>query len=173
MTYGYSYHRIVRKVVVAFGNLFNGINLSRYDEAGTEKEKFLVPIVYGGKEKYVSRLEGDPNLDKKVQITLPMMSFELVNMKYDAATIGNHDIEILTVARDQDQLDQLLGQLAAVTGVRRLVDSRRMNDGLMVPLSVSDTTAPDSDSPAPIACQSSGSTAPPPFGRLTLRVASI
>jgi hypothetical protein len=102
MTYGYSYHRIVRKVVVAFGNLFNGINLSRYDEAGTEKEKFLVPIVYGGKEKYVSRLEGDPNLDKKVQITLPMMSFELVNMKYDAARKLNTNKKITYSSGEQN-----------------------------------------------------------------------
>lgn len=84
MSYGYSYHRTIRKVVVAFGNLFNNISLSRYDSTGKELEKFLVPIVYGGKEKYVSRLEGDPNLDKKVQVTLPIMSFEMKDMKYDA-----------------------------------------------------------------------------------------
>lgn len=79
-----SYHRIIRKVVIAFGNIFNNINISRYDAQGVEKEHFLVPIVYGGKEKYVSRLEGDPTLDKKVQITLPIMSFEMKDMKYDA-----------------------------------------------------------------------------------------
>ena len=84
MTTNYSYHRIIRKMVVAFGNLFNEIKLSRYDTNGAELEHFLVPIVYGGKEKYVSRLEGDPNLDKKVQVSLPIMSFELVNMNYDA-----------------------------------------------------------------------------------------
>jgi len=81
----YTYHRIIRKVVIAFGNLFNEIKLSRYDSNGVEQENFLVPIVYGGKEKYVSRLEGDPNLDKKVQITLPIMSFEMTNMSYDAS----------------------------------------------------------------------------------------
>jgi hypothetical protein len=64
--------------------MFNQINLTRYDENGKELEYFLVPILYGGKEKYVSRLEGDPNLDKKVQITLPVMSYELTNMSYDA-----------------------------------------------------------------------------------------
>lgn len=85
MSYGYSYHRIIRKTIVGFGDLFNNINLSRYDANGVEQEKFLVPILYGGKEKYVSRLEGDPNLDKKVQITLPVMSYEMVNMKYDAS----------------------------------------------------------------------------------------
>lgn len=80
-----SYHRIIRKVVIAFGNLFNNINLARYDANGVEKESFLVPIVYGGKEKYVSRLEGDPTLDKKVQVTLPIMSFEMTDMTYDAS----------------------------------------------------------------------------------------
>lgn len=44
-----------------------------------------------------------------------------------SVVIGNHDIEILTVARDQDQLDQLLGQLAVVTGVRRLLPSLAVN----------------------------------------------
>lgn len=78
-----SYHRIIRKVVIAFGNMFNNVSLSRYDENNVEKEHFLVPIVYGGKEKYVNRLEGDPNLDKKVQVTLPIMSFEMDDMKYD------------------------------------------------------------------------------------------
>lgn len=85
MTTNYAYHRIIRKLVVAFGNLFNEIKLARYDSDGLEQEHFLVPIVYGGKEKYVSRLSGDPNLDKKVQITLPIMSFEMTNMTYDAS----------------------------------------------------------------------------------------
>jgi hypothetical protein len=69
---------------VAFGNVFNNVSLTRYDADGVEQEHFLVPIVYGGKENYVSRLEGDPNLDKKVQVTLPIMSFEMTDMTYDA-----------------------------------------------------------------------------------------
>lgn len=81
----YAYHRIIRKMVIAFGNVFNNVSIARYDSAGVEQEHFLVPIVYGGKEKYVSRLEGDPSLDKKVQITLPIMSFELTDMSYDAS----------------------------------------------------------------------------------------
>ena len=85
MTMGYSYHRIIRKMVVAFGNLFNEIKLTRYDTNNAVLESFLVPIVYGGKEKYVSRLEGDPKLDKKVQVSLPIMSFELINMSYDTS----------------------------------------------------------------------------------------
>jgi hypothetical protein len=83
-TPNYAYHKTIRKLVVAFGNLFNEIKLARYDADGKEVEHFLVPLVYGGKEKYVSRLEGDPDLDKKVQISLPIMSFEMNGMNYDA-----------------------------------------------------------------------------------------
>lgn len=85
MTTNYNYHKTIRKVIVAFGNIFNNISLSRYDASGEEQEHFLVPLVYGGKEKYVSRLEGDPNLDKKVQVTLPIMSYEMKDMRYDSA----------------------------------------------------------------------------------------
>jgi hypothetical protein len=95
MTIGYSYHRIIRKMIVAFGDLFNQINLVRYDDNGQELEHFLVPILYGGKEKYVSRLEGDPNLDKKVQITLPVMSYEMTNMSYDAGRKLNTNQRII------------------------------------------------------------------------------
>lgn len=44
-----------------------------------------------------------------------------------SVVIGTHDIEILTVARDQDQLDELLGRLAVVGGVRRLLPSLAVN----------------------------------------------
>lgn len=84
MTMNYSYHKIIRKIIVAFGDMFNQIKIGRYDANGKELEQFLVPLLYGGKEKYVSRLEGDPNLDKKVQITLPVMSYEMTDMSYDA-----------------------------------------------------------------------------------------
>jgi hypothetical protein len=80
----YSYHKTIRKIIVAFGDFFNQIKLTRYTETGIEFENFLVPIIYGPKEKYVSRLESDPLLDKKVQVTLPMLSYEMTDMSYDS-----------------------------------------------------------------------------------------
>lgn len=72
-------------MVVAFGNVFDDITLTRYNADGTEQEHVKVPLVYASKERYVMRLEEDPDLDKKVQITLPRMSFELNGIKYDAS----------------------------------------------------------------------------------------
>lgn len=78
-------NRIIRKLIVAFGNLFNNITLVRHDNNGVEQERFLVPLTYAPKELYVQRLEADPDLDKKVQITLPRMSYEMLGMSYDSS----------------------------------------------------------------------------------------
>jgi len=84
-----TYNRAIRKLVVGFGNLFKDITLVRYNPDLTEAQRFLVPLVYATKEMYVRRLEGDPNLDKKVQTTLPRMSFEMSGMTYDATRKQN------------------------------------------------------------------------------------
>lgn len=86
------YNRIIRKLVVGFGNLFNEIQLVRYNPDMTEAERFLIPIAYATKERYVMRLEEDLNLDKKVQVTLPRLSFEMVGMNYDANRKQNTNI---------------------------------------------------------------------------------
>jgi hypothetical protein len=83
------YNRIIRKLVVGFGNLFDKITLVRYNPDQSEAERFIVPIAYAAKELYVQRLEGDLGLDKKVQMTLPRMSFEMVGLSYDASRKQN------------------------------------------------------------------------------------
>ena len=61
-----TYNRVIRKLVVGFGNLFKDITLVRYNPDLSEAERVLVPIVYATKEFYVRRLEDDPDLSKKV-----------------------------------------------------------------------------------------------------------
>jgi len=80
-----TYNRMIRKITVAFGNLFNNITLVRYNPDESEQERFVVPIDYAAKELYVQRLTFDPNLDKKVQMTLPRMSYEMNGIDYDAS----------------------------------------------------------------------------------------
>jgi hypothetical protein len=75
---------MIRKLTVAFGDLFNNITLVRYNPDQTEQERFVVPIDYATKELYVQRLTFDPNLDKKIQITLPRMSYEMNGLSYDS-----------------------------------------------------------------------------------------
>lgn len=88
-----TYNRIIRKLVTGFGNLFDNITLVRYNPDLTEAQRMLVPIVYATKEMYVRRLEDDPNLDKKVQTTLPRMSFEMTGLTYDSSRKQNTNIK--------------------------------------------------------------------------------
>ena len=74
----YSYHEIFRKTVVAFGTLFNNIELRRSTEV------MKVPLAYGPKQKFLARLDQNPDpTNKRVQITLPRISFEINGISYD------------------------------------------------------------------------------------------
>lgn len=88
-----TYNRVIRKLVVGFGNLFDSITLYRFKPDNTEQERFIVPITYASKERYVMRLEEDLALDKKVQITLPRMSFEMAGLSYDSSRKQNTNIK--------------------------------------------------------------------------------
>jgi hypothetical protein len=87
------YNRIIRKMVVGFGNIFNDITLVRYNPDLSEAQRMLVPIIYAPKEVYVKRLEEDPVLGKKVQTTLPRLSFELNGFTYDATRKLNTNVK--------------------------------------------------------------------------------
>jgi hypothetical protein len=80
------YNRTIRKVVTAFGTMFNDIQLQRYNKDGTRAyEIFKVPLSYGSKEKYLTRITSDPDLTKSIATTVPRMSFELTGMSYDTS----------------------------------------------------------------------------------------
>ena len=80
------YNRTIRKIVVAFGTLFNEINLIRYNKAGNvEYERIKVPLVYASKEKFLTRTTSDPTLTKSIATTLPRMSFEMTGLEYDSS----------------------------------------------------------------------------------------
>ena len=77
------YHETMRKVVVAFGTMFNNIQLVRQNNAGEVTQTMKVPLAYGPKNKWLARLREDPNLTKKVAVTLPRIGFEIQNISYD------------------------------------------------------------------------------------------
>ena len=80
------YNRTIRKVVVAFGTLFNDIQLQRYSKDGNTKfEIFKVPLSYGPKERYITQITSDPDLTKSINVVVPRISFELISMSYDTS----------------------------------------------------------------------------------------
>ena len=78
------YHETIRKVVIAFGTMFNNIQLVRRDNDGTVVQSMKVPLAYGPKQKFLMRLREDPSISKSVAITLPRIGFEIGTIAYDS-----------------------------------------------------------------------------------------
>ena len=81
----YFYHQTSRKMVVAFGSLFNNIEVRRTDSNDAVTEVVKIPLSYGPKDKMLVRISQDPSLNPKVALTVPRMGFELTSMTYDGA----------------------------------------------------------------------------------------
>lgn len=79
----YFYNKIITKHVVAFGTLFNNISIKKQDKSENDLSIFKVPISYGPVQKFLARIEQDPNASRKIATTLPRMSFEMVSIDYD------------------------------------------------------------------------------------------
>ena len=79
----YFYHEIIRKTVISFGTLFNDIHVRHQDSTGKDISQIKVPISYGPKQKFLARIQQQPELNKATQITLPRISFEMNNIQYD------------------------------------------------------------------------------------------
>ena len=80
------YNEAIRKTVIGFGTLFNNIEIRKKDPStGTVLEAEKVPLAYGPKNKFLVRLEQNPDVDNKVAITLPRLYFEMTNISYDTS----------------------------------------------------------------------------------------
>lgn len=80
------YHGLIRKSIVAFGRLFSDIYIDRKQGdsvTGPTIQRIQVPLAYAPKEKWLVRIEQDPNLENNTYVSLPRMSFEIIGYNYD------------------------------------------------------------------------------------------
>ena len=59
------YHETIRRVVVSFGTIFNDIHLVRKDNDGNVTQTMKVPLAYGPRQKFLVRLNDDPDLGSR------------------------------------------------------------------------------------------------------------
>lgn len=78
---GYFNNQALKKLVVAFGNLFNDIRVTK----PPENEQYKVPLTYSPKEKFIRRIQEPSTISDitRTRITLPRMGFEMVGLNYD------------------------------------------------------------------------------------------
>ena len=81
------YHSHIRKAIIAFGTIFNDINIERKNSAGAVAQTLRVPLAYSTKQKFLTRIArvSDTSTRGEVALTLPRMGFEINGLNYDPA----------------------------------------------------------------------------------------
>nr|BDD48423.1 hypothetical protein 2 [Desulfobacteraceae bacterium] len=122
----YSYHEIFRRTVVAFGTLFNNIELRRTNEV------MKVPLAYGPKQKFLARLDQTPDpTNKRVQITLPRISFEINGIQYDP-TRKVSPTQKIKVAKDVDENKNVYMPVPYNLSFELAIISKNQEDGMQI-----------------------------------------
>ena len=105
------YFGTTRKYIVLFGTLFNDIVITQDDTAGNIISSVKVPLSYAPKDKMLARVTEDPDLTKETALTLPRMSFEYHDYKYD----GDRKLNTLgRNVRKSDDVNKFFYQYNAV-----------------------------------------------------------
>jgi hypothetical protein len=132
----YFYNESLRKTIIAFGSLFNDIQITRKDSAGAEVQTMKVPLAYGPKQKFITRLTQDPGATQQVALTLPRIGFEIQSFDYDPARKLNRTIRQKKVSNTSDKkLKQMSTQYTPVPynmQFELFVMAKNSDDGIQI-----------------------------------------
>ena len=130
------YNESLRKTIIAFGSLFNDLTITRKNAAGTEAQTLKVPLAYGPKQKFIIRLEQNPNDNQAIAMTLPRIGFEINGFSYDPVRKLNRIIKKKKVANTTDEkLKQMSIQYSPVpynVGFELFVMAKNSDDGIQI-----------------------------------------
>lgn len=106
---GFSYnHQCIQKQVTIFGALFNDISINRLDANNVLIDSMTVPLSYGPKEKFLGRINEDPNLNRPASV-MPRMSFVLNQLTYDSdRALNNQNKNTAMLINDYTRLQYTL-----------------------------------------------------------------
>lgn len=135
------YHQITRKLIVAFGSLFSNIKIARKKD-NTVMQTLEVPISYAPKEKWLVRVEQDPNLDSHTYTTLPRMSFEITGMSYDSSRKVNR-MNYITCGDNDSTLKKVYSPVPYNYDVSLYVLSKTQEDALQIVEQILPTFTPE------------------------------
>jgi hypothetical protein len=127
------YHETIRSVVVAFGTVFNNIQLVRKDNDGNIKQTLKVPLAYGPRQKFLVRLAEDPDLTKKIAVTLPRIGFEIAQLSYDPSRKLNRVQKFKKVkGSNSNRLDTQFMPVPYNIGFQLYILSKQSDDALQI-----------------------------------------
>ena len=131
------YHKQIRNTVIAFGTIFNNINIRRLDSSGNPLQNIRVPLSYSPREKFLARLEQQADLtgdDSSVAITLPRMSFDITGYSYDPARKLNKNQKLSNVKTtgDTTKLNTQFSPVPYNVSISLNVFTSNSDDGLQI-----------------------------------------
>lgn len=139
------YHGMIRKVIIAFGRLFSDIQITREDKSDeTNNQTLAVPIAYAPKEKWLVRLEQDPDLTGHVYTTLPRISFEITGYTYDPTRKVNRMSRINCVkAETPDNMSSMFAPVPYNIDISLYILTKTQEDALQIIEQILPTFTPE------------------------------
>ncbi|MDP6585694.1 MAG: tail sheath stabilizer and completion protein [Anaerolineales bacterium] len=132
----YFYNESLRKTIIAFGSLFNDIQITRKDSSESTVQTMKVPLAYGPKQKFITRLTQDPGATQQVALTLPRIGFEIQSFDYDSTRKLNRTIRQKKVSNTTDKkLKQMSTQYTPVPynmNFELFVMAKNSDDGIQI-----------------------------------------
>jgi hypothetical protein len=126
------YHGLTRKAVIAFGVMFNNLQIRRRDSLGNIVQTLRVPLAYAAKDKMLARINALPNADKlEKQVILPRMSFEIVAFECDGARKIN-SMNQLGATISQTEAKRVYGPTPYNLTMNLYAYAKNQDDGLQI-----------------------------------------
>jgi len=128
------YHGSARKIVAAFGTLFNNIILYQYDGSGVPQKAIKVPITYASKQHFIAKMREDAlNKNITTNITLPTISFVLESLTYDPSRqINALEYKTKTNGTDPNLKDKRWNPVPYIYNFNLSVYASKTEDGLQI-----------------------------------------
>jgi len=128
------YNTLFKKYVVIFGTLFNNIKIERKNSSGGLEQTFKVPIAYGPREKFLARIEENPDAAALTAIKLPRMAFEISSISY----APNRKLQTINKIASKKSVngvnvyDKVFNPVPYDIGFKLDIMSKTMEDGLRI-----------------------------------------
>ena len=127
------YHATMRKSVAVFGTLFNNISVVRKDGSGGILNQIKVPLAYGPKQKFLSRIDQDTMSDASMALKLPRMSFEITSLSVDSNKKEKKRNKITTsLSTDDTKRATINAQVPYNIGMQLSIMAKNQDDGLQI-----------------------------------------
>ena len=127
------YHETIRKIIVSFGTIFNNIQVVKKNSSGNITQSMKVPLAYGPKQKFLTRIREDASLNKATAITLPRIAFEIQTLSYDTTRKLNRVTKIRKKsAKGASKLDSQYMPVPYNVDLQLFVISKSGDDALQI-----------------------------------------